>query len=92
VLPEDLDEPCQTSVVDNSLALSGGVEVLNVDHALEPRVLACYRTHGVGQVLTEPGRLAGDRRPAGLLRDVEANEAVVCIDELPSVVLAAKVA
>ena len=79
---QDLNQSRESPVVDDPLPGSRGVEVGHVDHAREPRVLAGDGPDRVGQMLAQAGCLLDDGRPAGLLRDVEADELVILLDQL----------
>ena len=71
-------------VVEHPLAGGRGVEVGDVDDALEARVDAGDGADGVGKVFAHAFGLLGDLGPAGYLRDEEADELVVGIGELKS--------
>ncbi len=65
MLAEDLDEGGEAGVVDQALAGGGGVEVDDIDDALEGWVLAGDGAGGVGEELAEAGSLLLDLGPAG---------------------------
>jgi len=90
VAAEHLDEPGQGRLVHDPLPGGGGVELHDVDGPLELGVLAGHGAHRVRQVLPEARRLRADLRPTGFLREVEANELVVLLDELLGVVAPAE--
>ena len=69
-------------VVEHPLAGVGGVEVGDVDDALEARVDPGDGADGVGEVFSDAFSPLGDLAPAGFLRDEEADELVVGIGEL----------
>ena len=62
---QDLDQSGESPVIDDPLPGGGGVEVGDVDHAREPRVLPGDGPDGVGQELAQAGRLLDDRTPSG---------------------------
>ena len=81
VLREQLNERAQLVVAEDALAGGGLVEVLNIDDAVQARVLAGDGADDVGQQLAESGGLLLQIRPARAGRDIEAYEFVVLVNE-----------
>ena len=69
-------------VVEHPLAGGRGVEVGDVDDALEARVDPGDGADGVGEVFPHAFGPLGDLAPAHILRDEEADKLVVGIGEL----------
>src|ERR1700689_4235842 len=83
MLSQCLYECSEPVVVDNWLSGGRSIEVHCVDHALKPRVLPGDRPHGVSERLSESSGRQCDRRPPALGREVEADQPMVLVDDLP---------
>src|SRR5215831_13573346 len=71
----------QSPVIDDTLPGGRGVEVSHVDDAGQPGILSRDSSEGIGERLPQAGRDRGYLPPASTLRDVEADELVVLLDE-----------